>query len=230
LSPEQKDDIRVKTIDFILRAIELSAAGDFLAGNSPQFQASSQLFYNGKVDLFPAEDATANANAGAQLKEAIDAEERMRALVAEAKDNFEHTPEGKEMKSIIDEVSTDTNLTDEEISTYVTRMDQLDSIKKNFIETHTTATAEFERLTAIVANSERIIHDVRETVVYEKVETFLNEYPNYAGSGMKCAVVEYGHNHTFAESAEAWNARPDVKISFGVIEIRDPTLKKSGNK
>jgi len=38
-------------------------------------------------------------------------------------------------------------------------------------------------------------------------------------------VIEYGKNHTFAESAQVWNARSNTHVSFGIIDVFDPKEK-----
>src|SRR3989344_4483047 len=227
LPSDVKDDPRLEEITFRIRLLFGQSTISTLQGFSPQFNASSRLFYEGKVDLFPAENAKANEEAIALLAEAETAQGRVEAIIQEAKTLFENTPESKEIEEVYQDVHADSDLTDAEIATHNLRLEPLEVARKQFMQAHTTDTEEFKRLTIIVANADNAVHDARELAAYAQVEKFLNTYPDYGGSGTKCAVVEYGHDHTFAESAEVWNVRPDVKVSFGIIEIYDPTLGKS---
>ncbi len=227
LPSDAKEDRRAVEIGFFLQVIMNKTVAGTLAGTSPQFRASSQLYYEYKADLFPAEDFETNQRGVALFKQAEVARQRIEVITEEARAAFEDTLTAKELESLFREVQNNQNLTDSEKEEFVARFESLEAEKKEFIQSRITASPEYQELSSLIGTAESIVHDERETAAYAQIEKFLDLYPNYGGDSMKCAVVEYGNNHTFAESAEVWNVRPDVKVSFGIIEIYDPTLEKS---
>src|SRR3989344_2763033 len=116
LPPDDKKDSRLVVIKDRLRILFGRFRLNSLDGYVPQFNASSRLFYEGEAELFPAEDAMANDNAIALLKEADTARERIEALIQEAETLFESTPEGKEIDAVYREARADSDLTAAEIA------------------------------------------------------------------------------------------------------------------
>lgn len=223
----QKANPRIHEIEIDLKIMGISASTDILLGNSSSsFEASMRLFYEGKIDVLAAEEEEALKSAIDQFKSMRAMETRLEEITREAETDFKKTPEGEEMKSFFDKMNADTGLTKEEIAARMERYHTLERNRKEYIEARIASTQEFIQLPAMIANTNYLVHDSREKIVYDKVQSFIDAYPAYGGVGMKCAVVEYGNDHTFAESAEAWNMRQDVKVSFGIIEIYDQTVEK----
>ncbi|HCM43637.1 MAG: hypothetical protein UY59_C0020G0009 [Candidatus Kaiserbacteria bacterium GW2011_GWA1_50_28] len=229
-SAEENDrnDERFREFNLRLRMLETSNNPLFAAaeGSDAQFQASSRLFFEGKADLVGLERAKENQDAMSLISvrnEAIDARGQM---VKDARTLFRSTPGGKAMEALFAEIQTLSSADAEKrADEFSTRLRSLTESEKRFVQEHSYQTPEYQSLTASIDILNYKIQDIRETVVYEKVEEFVEQYPDYGGTGLKCAVIEYGKNHTFAESAQVWNARSNTHVSFGIIDVFDPKEK-----
>ena len=218
---EDKGAVQYKDFSNLLGALELTNSLSVFKG-AVQFKASSRLFYENQVDLFGAESMDINRRAVDLFKKSEAAERRIEELTEEARIGFESTPDGQERERVRQEIiEHGENMTENEKTKLEERFVALLDAEKQFIQSSLENNPEYQMLPSLIAEAEYAVEDTREAAVYEKIETFLKKYPDYGDGGMKCAVVEYGAKHTFAESAEAWNVQPDVKVSFGVIEIKE---------
>ena len=191
-------------------------------GAGPQFQASSRLFFEGKADLVGLERAEENQEAVPLLSIRNETIEAQRQMVKDAEALFKNTPDGRAIEDLFEDIAAlpPADLA-ERADEFKSRLQELAEAEEHFIREHAYQTPEYQSLTETISNLMYKIHDVREMVAYERVQEFINTHPDYGGTGMKCAVMEYGNNHTFAESAQAWNMRSDVEVSFGIIEIKE---------
>lgn len=215
--------LELRKMDFEDATTSLSADSD------PSYVASSRLYYEGRASLYPGEISSVNAAAYQAHTDAAKAEERIRDLTSDARAAFDASADGAARRALYERIRALPEPVPDAVGKELdTELERLLKAEKEYIAGFLSKT-EFPSLMLTIEKARTLVHDARENAVYSRVSEFITAEPEQAKE-MRCAIVEYGIVHTFAESAQAWNAtlanpRSDqIRVGIGIIEIRDPNV------
>jgi len=215
----------IELLNSILELLKLNRQYTNVGGiDGYSYEATLRLLHEGILDEWPGEESGVNEKGIDTIKEAQVAEETIRRVHRDAQIAFRKTEDGKLLASLINLEYIKT-LSKEERSKAFKKMRDLSKKRSEFLKKYLETSKDCVLARKVLEHSERLIHYDREMAVYRQIIKLTEAHPERT-KNMRYVTVEYGAAHTFADSAKEWNMKPDVKVQFGIIEIKDVGKKK----